>query len=62
MKRITPMVIGRKALPYAMSLLTANLMVANSVLAQDDSKALEEVVITGSYIKALLVMKMKMST
>jgi iron complex outermembrane receptor protein len=51
MKRITPMVIGRKALPYAMSLLTANLMVANSVLAQDDSKALEEVVITGSYIK-----------
>ena len=51
MKRITPMGIGRKALPCAISLLTANLLVANSVLAQDANKELEEIVITGSYIK-----------
>lgn len=40
MKRITPMGIGRKALPCAISLLTANLLVANSVLAQDANKEL----------------------
>ena len=51
MKRITPISIGGKALPFAMSLLTANLLVANTALAQDDNKNLEEVVITGSYIK-----------
>ena len=51
MKRITPIGMGGKALPFALSLLTANLLVANTVLAQDDNKNLEEVVITGSYIK-----------
>ena len=51
MKRITPISIGGKALPFALSLLTANLLVANTALAQDDNKNLEEVVITGSYIK-----------
>lgn len=51
MKRITPISIGGKALPFALSLLTANLLVANTALAQDDDRNLEEVVITGSYIK-----------
>ena len=51
MKRITPISIGGKSLPFALSLLTANLLVANTALAQDDNRNLEEVVITGSYIK-----------
>ena len=51
MKRKTSMVMGGKAIPFALSLLTANLLVANTALAQDDNKNLEEVVITGSYIK-----------
>ena len=51
MKRITPISIGGKALPFALSLLTANLLVANTALSQDGNKNLEEVVITGSYIK-----------
>ena len=38
-----------KALPLAVSLLAANAMMANTALAQDGD--LEEVVITGSYIK-----------
>lgn len=50
MKRITPIEFGGKALPFALSLLTANLLVANTAFAQND-KSLEEVVITGSYIK-----------
>ena len=51
MKQISPRGIGGTALPFAMSLLTAHPLVANTVVAQDDSKALEEIVITGSYIK-----------
>ena len=51
MKRITPIEFGGKALPFALSLLTANLLVANTAFAQNDNKNLEEVVITGSYIK-----------
>lgn len=51
MKRITPISIGGKALPFALSLLTANLLVANTALAQDNNRNLEEIVITGSYIK-----------
>ena len=51
MKRKTSMAMGGKAIPFALSLLTANLLVANTALAQDDNKNLEEVVITGSYIK-----------
>jgi iron complex outermembrane receptor protein len=51
MKRNTPFTMGGKAIPFALSLLTANLLVANTALAQDDNKKLEEVVITGSYIK-----------
>ncbi len=50
MKRITPIEFGGKALPFALSLLAANLLVANTAFAQND-KNLEEVVITGSYIK-----------
>ena len=51
MKLTSPIAIGGKAFPFALSLLTANLLVANTALAQDDNKKLEEVVITGSYIK-----------
>ena len=51
MKRKTSMAMGGKAIPFALSLLTANLLVANTALAQDDNKNLEEVVITVSYIK-----------
>ena len=51
MKLTSPIAIGGKAFPFALSLLTANLLVANTALAQDDNKNLEEVVITGSYIK-----------
>jgi len=51
MKLTSPIAIGGKAIPFALSLLTANLLVANTALAQDDNKSLEEVVITGSYIK-----------
>jgi iron complex outermembrane receptor protein len=51
MKLTPPIAIGGKAFPFALSLLTANLLVANTALAQDDNKNLEEVVITGSYIK-----------
>ncbi|MGB2261664.1 MAG: TonB-dependent receptor, partial [Luminiphilus sp.] len=51
MKLTSPIAIGGKAIPFALSLLTANLLVANTALAQDDNKNLEEVVITGSYIK-----------
>ena len=51
MKRKTSMAMGGKAIPFALSLLTANLLLANTALAQDDNKNLEEVVITGSYIK-----------
>ena len=51
MKRNTPFAVGGRAIPFALSLLTANLLVANTALAQDDNKNLEEVVITGSYIK-----------
>ena len=51
MKRNTPFTVGGTAIPFALSLLTANLLVANTALAQDDNKNLEEVVITGSYIK-----------
>ena len=53
MKRNTPFTMGGKAIPFALSLLTANLLVANTALAQDDNKNLEEVVITGSYIKGI---------
>ena len=51
MKRNTPFAVGGIAIPFALSLLTANILVANTALAQDDNKNLEEVVITGSYIK-----------
>ena len=51
MKRKTSLAMGGKAIPFALSLLTANLLVVNTALAQDDNKNLEEVVITGSYIK-----------
>ena len=51
MKRKTSLAMGGKAIPFALSLLTAILLVANTALAQDDNKNLEEVVITGSYIK-----------
>ena len=51
MKQISPRCIGGRALPFALSLLMANLLVANTVFAQDESKELEEIVITGSYIK-----------
>jgi iron complex outermembrane receptor protein len=51
MKLTSPIAIGGKAIPFALSLLAANLLVANTALAQDDNKNLEEVVITGSYIK-----------
>jgi len=51
MKLTSPIAIGGKAIPFALSLLTANLLVANTALAQDDNKSLEEIVITGSYIK-----------
>ena len=47
MKRKTSLAMGGKAIPLALSLLTANLLVANTALAQDDNKNLEEVVITG---------------
>ena len=51
MKRITPACIGGKVLPFALSLLSANLILANTAFAQNDTSSLEEVVITGSYIK-----------
>ena len=51
MKRITPACIGGKVLPFALSLLSANLILANTALAQNDTTSLEEVVLTGSYIK-----------
>ena len=51
MKRKTSMAMGGRAIPFALSLLTANLLVANTALAQDDNKNLEEIVITGSYLK-----------
>ena len=51
MKRITPNGFGGTVLPFALSVLTANLLLANTALAQDDNSNLEEVVITGSYIK-----------
>ena len=51
MKQISPRCIGGRALPFALSMLMANLLVANTVFAQDESKELEEIVITGSYIK-----------
>ena len=54
MKRITPACIGGKVLPFALSLLSANLILANTAFAQNDTTSLEEleeVVITGSYIK-----------
>ena len=53
MKRKTSMAMGGKAIPFALSLLTANLLVANTALAQDDNKELEEIVITGSYISLM---------
>jgi len=51
MNRKTSTAVGGKAIPFALSLLTANLLVANTAFAQDDNRNLEEVVITGSYIK-----------
>ena len=51
MKRKTSLAMGGKAIPFALSLLTANLLVAHTVLAQEESKELEEIVITGPYIK-----------
>lgn len=51
MKRKTLLGMGGKATPFALSLLTANLLVANTALAQDDTKVIEEIVVTGSYIK-----------
>lgn len=51
MKRKTSLGMGGKATPFALSLLTANLLVANTALAQDDTKVIEEIVVTGSYIK-----------
>ena len=51
MKRITPACIGGKVLPFALSLLSANLILTNTAFAQNDTSSLEEVVITGSYIK-----------
>ena len=47
MKRITPACIGGKVLPFALSLLSANLILANTALAQNDNEQIEEVVITG---------------
>ena len=49
MKRTNKGAFSVKALPLAVSLLAANAMVANTALAQDGD--IEEVVITGSYIK-----------
>ena len=49
MKRTNKGAFSVKALPLAVSLLAANAMVANTALAQDGD--MEEVVITGSYIK-----------
>ena len=51
MKRIISMATGGKAIPFTLSLLTTNLLVANTALAQEDKRNLEEVIITGSYIK-----------
>ncbi len=51
MKQKASLAMGCKAIPFALSLLTTNLLVANTALAQDDNKNLEEIVITGSYIK-----------
>ena len=49
MKRTNKGAFSVKALPLAVSLLAANAMLANTALAQDGD--IEEVVITGSYIK-----------
>ena len=49
MKRTNKGAFSVKALPLAVSFLAANAMVANTALAQDGD--IEEVVITGSYIK-----------
>ena len=49
MKRTNKGAFSVKALPLAVSLLAANAMMANTALAQDGD--IEEVVITGSYIK-----------
>ncbi len=49
MKRSNKDTFCMKALPLAVSLLAANTMMANTALAQDSD--MEEVVITGSYIK-----------
>ena len=49
MKRTNKGAFSVKALPLAVSLLAANTMMANTALAQDGD--MEEVVITGSYIK-----------
>ena len=49
MKRTNKGAFSVKALPLAVSIIAANAMVANTALAQDGD--IEEVVITGSYIK-----------
>ena len=51
MKRISPAYLGGKVLPFALSLLSANLILANTALAQNDNEQIEEVVITGSLIR-----------
>ena len=51
MKRITPACLGGKVLPFVMGLLSVNLILANTALAQNDNDQIEEVVITGSLIR-----------
>ena len=51
MKRISPAWLGGKVLPFAMGLLSINLILANTALAQNDNEQIEEVVITGSLIR-----------
>ena len=51
MKRISPACLGGKVLPFAMGLLSINLILANTALAQNDNEQIEEVVITGSLIR-----------
>ena len=62
MKRKTSLAMGGKAIPFALSLLTANLLVANTALAQDDNKNLEKSLLQVHTLRALALMKRHPST
>ena len=57
MKRKTSMAMGGKAIPFALSLLTANLLVANTALAQDDNKNSKKSLLQVHTSRVLALMK-----